>query len=206
MFEDIKKEIIKYGKLAGEKDLTPAFSGNISVRCGDKIIITASNTVKSNLGIDDFAVLDFEGNQIEGTKKSSSEKMLHIRFYKERTSIGSIFHLHSPYLTAFALAGCEIPDNIYPSSTYAFGHVPVAGYALPGSKELAEKTAEYFKENDIILMQNHGVIVSGKDIKDAFLKAELCESFAKSIIFSKILGGANILSEEDVKNIYALRS
>ena len=78
MFESIKDEIILYGKIAGERNLTPGISGNISVRCGDKIVITTSGSANSFLNYDDLCVIDFEGNLLEGTNKASSEKFVHI--------------------------------------------------------------------------------------------------------------------------------
>ena len=54
-------------------------------------------------------------------------------------------------------------------------------------------------------MANHGVIIAGKDIKDAFYKLDLCENYAKTVIGAKLLGGAKILPEEEVEKIYSLR-
>jgi hypothetical protein len=42
-------------------------------------------------------------------------------------------------------------------------------------------------------------------LKDAYLKLELCEEYAKTMIFSKILGGARILSDEEVEKIKLLK-
>ena len=93
MFEELKKELIEYGKLAGVKNFTPGFSGNLSARCGDKILITATGTANGYLSEDDFALIDFDGNKIEGDKKPSSEKMLHVEFYRQREDINYIFHV-----------------------------------------------------------------------------------------------------------------
>ena len=54
-------------------------------------------------------------------------------------------------------------------------------------------------------MANHGVIVGGKDVKETYLKLELCEAYAQSVICSNLLGGAKILSEDEVEKIYSLR-
>ena len=77
MFEDIKNDIISFGRIAGNRNLTPGISGNISVRCDDKIIITTSGSANSFLNNEDICVIDFAGNLIEGSKKASSEKFLH---------------------------------------------------------------------------------------------------------------------------------
>lgn len=205
MIDVVKNELIEYGKLAGVKDFTPGFSGNLSARCGNKILITATGTANGYLSEDDFALIDFEGNIIDGNKKPSSEKMLHVEFYNQREDINYIFHVHSPYLTAFSAAGKALDKNILAEIVYCFDYIPLAEYALPGSKELVENTSKFFKDFDVVLMANHGVIVGGKDVKDAYLKLELCEAYAQTVLFSNLLGGAKMLPSEEVKKIYSLR-
>ena len=205
MIDVVKNELIEYGKLAGVKNFTPGFSGNLSARCGNKILITATGTANGYLSEDDFALIDFEGNIIGGNKKPSSEKMLHVEFYKQREDINYIFHVQSPYLTAFSAAGKALDKNILAEIVYCFDYIPLAEYALPGSKELVENTSKFFKDFDVVLMANHGVIVGGKDVKDAYLKLELCEAYAQTVLFSNLLGGAKMLPSEEVKKIYSLR-
>ncbi len=204
MFEEIKNEIIKYGKLSGGKNYTPGISGNISVRTENNVVITSSGSANGMLAGDDFSVIDFEGNIIEGAKPSS-EKFLHLEYYRQREDINAILHFHSPCLTAFAASALALDAPILPEIVFCFGNIPLAKYALPGSKDLVAETAKYFKTHDVILMQNHGVIAGGKDLKDAYLKLELCEEYARTMIFSKILGGAKILSDEDVEKINSLK-
>lgn len=204
MFEDKKNELIEYGRMAGDKNYTPGISGNLSARCGDMVVITSSGVANGYLTENDFAVVDFDGNAIEG-EKPSSERMLHIEFYKKRPEMNYVMHVHSPYLTAFASAGIALDDKISPEIIYCFEKIPLAEYSIPGSKELVEKTSKYFEKYDVVLMANHGVIIAGKDIKDAFYKLDLCENYAKTVICAKLLGGAKILPEEEVEKIYLLR-
>ncbi len=202
----IKQEIIKYGHLAGVKDYTPGISGNISARYGDNVIITASGSANGYLDSDDLVIIDFDGNIVEGDKKASSEKFLHLEFYKKRPDVNCIFHVHSPYLTAFASCGIGLSEGISPEIIYCFGEIPIAQYAIPGSDELVKKTSKYFDDFDVILMQNHGVIIGAESVKDAYLKLELAENYAKTIICTKFLGGAKILPVEEIKKIYLLRN
>lgn len=204
MFEDKKNELIEYGRMAGDKNYTPGISGNLSARCGDMVVITSSGVANGYLTENDFAVVDFDGNAIDG-EKPSSERMLHIEFYKKRPEMNYVMHVHSPYLTAFASAGIALDDKISPEIIYCFEKIPLAEYSIPGSKELVEKTSKYFENYDVVLMANHGVIIAGKDIKDAFYKLDLCENYAKTVICAKLLGGAKILPEEEVEKIYLLR-
>ena len=206
MFKDLKNELIKYGSLSGARGYTPGLSGNMSCRRGDKIVITSTGTANGFLSEDDICIIDFNGNISDGKKRPSSEMHLHLEFYRQREDINAILHFHSPHLTAFALSGIAPNKNILPEIVYAFGEIPIADYALPGSEDLVKNTSVYFKSHDVILMKNHGVIVGAKDLKNAFLKLETCENYAKTLLFSKILGGAKILPKDEVEKIYSLRN
>ncbi len=203
--KELKEEIIKYGKLAEEKNLTPGVSGNMSARCGDKILITSSGSANGYLSEDDFVLIDFDGNVVEGVKKPSSEKLLHCAFYKMRSDVDYIIHMHSPYLSSFASAGIALDEPIMAENVFYFGKIPLAEYGLPSSVDLVNKTAEYFNEYNAVLMANHGFIVGDKTIKDAFLKLTLAESYAQVVLNTRILGGAKVLTDEQVKEIYELR-
>ena len=80
--KSIKKELIKYGKRAGKKNFTPGVSGNLSARYNDNIVITTSGSANGYLTEDDFVVIDFEGNVVEGEKKPPVKKCSTLNFIK----------------------------------------------------------------------------------------------------------------------------
>ena len=203
--KDIKKELIKYGKIAGKKNLTPGVSGNLSARYGENIVITISGSANGYLSEDDFVVIDFDGNVVEGDKKPSSEKMLHVEFYKLRPDVNYIVHVHSPFLSSFASSGIALDEPIMAENVFYFGSIPLAKYGMPSSMDLVNKTAKYFKDFDAVMMANHGFIVGGKTIKEAYLKLELAESYAQVVFNTKMLGGAVLLNEKQVEEINLLR-
>ena len=118
----LKSELIEYGKLAGVKNFTPGYSGNLSARWGDKILITSSGSANGYLSEDEIVVMDFEGNLLEGNKKPSSEKMLHVEFYKQRPDVNYIIHVHSPYLKISILP--ETADSTHSSTLAKIISVP----------------------------------------------------------------------------------
>lgn len=206
---DYKKtvsELIYYGKLAGEKNFTPGYSGNFSARYGENIIITASGTANGYLTEEDFVVIDFDGNLIEGNGKPSSEKFLHLEFYKKRPDVNYIIHVHPVYLSAFASSGRDLTAPVMPENVFYFGEIPLAEYGLPGSGDLVEKTARFFSTHNAVLMANHGVIIGSATLRDAYMKLELAESYAQTIAVCEVLGGAKYLTNEQVKEIIALKS
>ena len=201
----LENEIIKYGKLCGIKNFTPGYSGNISARYKDGLLLTTSGSSNGYLERKHIVYTDFDGNSLEKGKKPSSEKFLHIEIYKQRKDINYILHVHSPYLSSFASAGKDLMAPIMAENVFYFGGIPLAEYALPSTRALVDNTIKYFDKYDAVLMANHGFIVGAKTIEDAYLKLELAESYAQVVLNTEILGGAKQLSSEDEQEILDLR-
>ena len=203
---EISQQIIKIGRVLGEKNYTPGYSGNISARIDDTVLITVSGSANGHLKDSDFALMDFEGKSLIPNKRPSSEKKLHIEFYKQRPDINFIIHVHSPYLSSFASARKDLLAPVMAENVYYFKGIPLAEYGLPSSDVLVENTAKYFKDYDCVLMANHGVIIGSKTLKDAYLKLELAEQYAQVVLNTYILGGPKPLTEAETQDILALRN
>lgn len=199
-------KLIKVGSLMGKKGYTPGYSGNISARFGKNILITTSGSSNAFLKESDFALINFDAETLTPDRKPSSEKKLHIEFYKMRSDINFILHVHSPYLSSFASAGKDLMAPVMAENVYYFKGIPLAEYGLPSSDELVVNTAKYFNEYDCVLMANHGVIIGSKTLEDAYLKLELAEQYAQVVLNTYILGGPAVLSEEQAKAILNLRN
>lgn len=205
--KELENLLIEYGRLMGNKNLTPGTSGNMSFRYGDKILITTSGTANGFLKHDDFCLIDYDGNAVSGeVGKPSSEKLLHTAIYRKRQDLNVILHVHSPYLCTFASAGIELDKPVMAEITYYFGKIPLAEYALPSTRKLAENTVKFFDEYDAVLMANHGFVVASKTIEDAYQKLELAESYAQVVFNTHLLGGAKLLTEAQKNEILALRN
>ena len=202
---DLKKLIIKYGAKLGEKNMSPATSGNISARFGENILITASGTCLADLCDEDIVLIDQNSNVLNGSKKPSSEKNLHKAIYEIRPDINAIIHCHSPYASAFAVSHIPLSKPIISENVFYFGEIPVAEYALPGSDKLVENTAKYFAKHDAVLLANHGIVIGAGDLKNAYYLMETAETYAQIYINSVILGGAKELSPKDIDEIYAMK-
>lgn len=200
-----KKEIIEYGKKLGAKNMSPATSGNISVRVGENALITASGTCLGDLSEDDIVLIDKNSCVVSGNKKASSEKNLHNAIYALRPDLNAIVHCHAPYVSAFAVCRLPLSKPIISENVFYFGEIPVADYALPGSEKLVKNTVGYFEKHDAVLLANHGIVIGAKDLKNAYYLMETAETFAQIYLNSMLLGGAKELSKADIDEIYALR-
>ncbi len=198
------QDIINIGKTLYNKDLTIGTSGNISVKTRDGILITASGTSLGNLKEDDIVLIDFDGNELEN-KKASSEKMLHVEIYKQRNEVKAIIHTHPQYLTTFACCHKTLDEPIMSENILYFEDIPLAPYAMPSSNQLVENTVKYLQNRDVVLMANHGAIAVAESLKQAYLKMETAEYYAKVTLNTKILGGAKYLSQNDIHELIKLK-
>ena len=199
------KQICDVGRECGIKNFTPGYSGNISARFEDGMLITVSGSANGYLTKDDIVYTGFDGVSKEEGKKPSSEKFLHSAIYQMREDIDFIIHVHPPYLSSFASSNRDLMSPVMAENVFYFGGIPLAEYALPSSMELVNNTVKYFNMYDAVLMANHGFVIGSKTLKDAYLKLELAESYAQVVLNTETLGGANILSEEQTKAILDLR-
>ena len=113
----------------------------------------------------------------------------------------SVIHAHPPGLVTFSVVH-QIPDtSIIPQARAVCGPVGFAEYALPGSELLGKKIVEEFKKNPdykAVIMENHGVVLFGEDIADAYQRFETLELCARTILNAKTLGDPKYLTEEQI--------
>ena len=180
--------------------MTTTSGGNISIidENGD-IWVTPSAVDKGSLRASDIICVK-AGGEIAGKHKPSSEFPFHKAIYTIRPDIKAVIHAHPPALVSFSIAR-TIPDtNIIPQVKNICGPIGYAKYAIPGSDELGQSIADVFKEHyNAAIMENHGTVVGGTDMKDAYERFEILEFCARTIINAKAVGDVKYLSDESVE-------
>lgn len=178
---DTKKMLCRVGKEMKRAGLLAGCDGNISFRRDDgTIVITPSGVSKGHVKPDDLLILDRDGNVLKGQGKPSSETSMHILIYKVRPDVQAIVHAHPVTATAVTVAGLTFPSEIVTEGALVLGaSVPTVPYAAPGSLELAALTAEYAQKANVLLLERHGAVAVGADLKEAWNRMETLEAVAK---------------------------
>lgn len=180
--------------------LTTTSGGNISIidENGD-VWVTPSAIDKGTLRASDIVCVRADGT-IEGRHKPSSEYPFHIAIYKNRPEIKAVLHAHPPALVSFSIVR-QIPDtNVIPQAKHICGPIGYAPYALPGSNELGDVIADEFKKGvNAVIMENHGTVVGGTDLNDAFQRFETLEFCARTLINGSTIGKPNYLTNDQIK-------
>ncbi len=179
--------------------LTTTSGGNISVidEKGD-IWVTPSAIDKGTLRSSDIVCVRNDGT-IDGRHKPSSEYPFHLAIYKCRPEIKAVIHAHPPALVSFSIVR-QIPNtNVIPQAKHVCGPIGYAPYALPGSNELGDVIAKEFEKGvNAVIMENHGTVVGGTDLSDAFQRFETMEFCARTLINGSTIGKPNYLTDEQI--------
>lgn len=190
MLEHLKNKVIDIAKQAQDIGLCKHMSGNFSIRDRESgyVVVTPSAVDRQVLVTEDICVLNLKGEIIEKRegRKPSSETMMHLEIYKTREDIQAVAHTHSKFATSFSVLNKSIPAVIYEVAAFGLrdGIVPVAPFAIPGTKALAESVIEPVKRADMFLLEKHGVVACGKDLDEAFLKVQYAEELAEIYFYS----------------------
>ncbi|MDR3565856.1 MAG: class II aldolase/adducin family protein [Negativicutes bacterium] len=195
----IQAEIVATGQTLLANRLVTGTWGNVSTRIpgGELVAITPSGRDYRSLTAEEIVVVDLQGQVVTGGKPSS-ELPLHLAIYNRRRDVQAIVHTHSVFASACAVARKSIPPVIEDLIQLVGGAVDVAEYALPGTAELAENTVEALADKQAVLLANHGVIGCGATLGEAILACELVEKAAEIYLYANMLGGAEVLGDEDV--------
>ncbi len=187
-----------------DRALTTTSGGNISMigENGD-IWITPTGVDKGLMKPTDIVCVKADG-MIVGEHKPSSEYPFHLAIYKARPDIKAIIHAHPPGLVAFSIVRKTPNTNVLPQAKFLCGEIGYASYALPGTDGLGESIAvEFLKGRSVVIMENHGTVIGGSNIADAYQKFEAIESTARSLLYANMIGKPSYLSNEQIASYAA---
>jgi L-fuculose-phosphate aldolase len=185
----LKEQICEMGHRLWKRAYVDGNGGNMAIRVGEDIALCTPTLVsKGSLKPSDMCLVDFEGNQLCGTKKRTSEILMHLQMMKKQPKAFATCHCHPPYATAFAVAGIAPPTCMLPEYE-VFCSVGVAPYRTPGSPDMGKLVADLTDDYNTILMANHGVVTwSHNNIEEAYWRMEIIEAYCRTIVVAGQLG------------------
>ncbi|RJE83963.1 class II aldolase/adducin family protein [Paenibacillus sp. 1011MAR3C5] len=187
---DIRKELQHTGKYMMQYGLAWGNAGNISARSeGDRYVITASGTFLGELDETDLIECDMSG-AVYGTERKvpSKETPMHRAVYENRPEIGAVLHASPFYSTLVACSDIEIPSNWFVETMYYLEKVERVPYYHPGSEALGEGVREKAKHANILLLENHGVLVYDTSIREARMALQTLEMACRMLVESQSAG------------------
>lgn len=186
---ELKLQICDIGRRLWQRAYVDGNGGNIAIKVGEDVVLCTPTLVsKGFMKPEDLCLVDMEGNQLAGTKKRTSEILMHLQIMKRQPRAVASVHCHPPYSTAFAVVGMEPPTCMIPEYE-VFASVAVAPYRTPGTPEMGKLVADLSDKHNTILMANHGVVTwSHNNVEDAYFKMEILEAYCRTVLVASQLG------------------
>ncbi|WP_274648683.1 class II aldolase/adducin family protein [Paenibacillus humicola] len=185
--ETVRKQLQHTGKYMMEYELAWGNSGNISARTEvDRYLITASGTFLGELDDADLIECDLAGNTYAASgRRASKETPMHRAVYESRPEINAVLHASPFYSTLVAASKLAIPTNWFIESMYYLEKVERVPYYHPGSEALGEGVREKAKLANILLLENHGVLVYDTSVQEARMALQTLEMACRMLIVSQ---------------------
>ncbi len=177
---DLRADLIATARALQPAGLNKGTAGNVSVRDGDGFLITPTGLPYDTLAADDIPRMALDGSHT-GRRQPSSEWRFHRDLYAARTEVGAVLHAHSPFAVSLACLRRGIPPFHYMIARFGGDTIRCADYAIFGSAELSTAAMQAMAGRKGCLLANHGLLVAGRDLTEAFALAveleELCEQY-----------------------------
>ncbi len=197
-----RDQIVEVIKRIYDHGMTTTSGGNVSVRDenGD-VWITPARVDKGNLRREDIVRIRPTGER-EGLHPPSSESPFHLSVYQARPDLHAVIHAHPGALVSFSICGQAPNTRLFPEAWHVCGEVAFASYALPGSRRLGERIADQFGSSarpSCVVLENHGVVVGGETLAQAFERFETLEFTAQILLNARLLGPVHYLSDAQIE-------
>ena len=188
----LREELVAISLRSYERGLVPGVSGNNSVRVPgtDTMLIKTSGSCMGDMTPEDTVHMTLGGDVLDGERRPSKEWQFHAAIYRVRPDVGAVAHLHPPYSVAFSVAG-QIPPLVTAATRGHVREIGMVGLLPAGSIELAEavEAAMHGSKLRAVLMQEHGTITVGPDLRTAYYRTEYLEDNARVALLAGMAAG-----------------
>lgn len=204
--QKIREELTKYARKAVTQGLVVGPGGNISARSGGTMLLSPSGYALEDIEPDEWIAVDIETGETQSeSTRPSSEVLMHLYSYRVNPDIQAVVHTHPAYTIALSLVFDHLP-HLFPDQSALVGDIGFVPYVLPTTKLLADAAAAKITEHTALILMNHGLVTTGKNLREAYYRTQVVEESAKVYMIAKAAGEPRILTAEQYKEIQSLES
>lgn len=165
-----RQELVDFGRRLVAGGYTVGRDGNLSVREGAGILITASGVAKERLTEDDLVGIE--------SSRRSSEWAVHAAIYRARPDVAAVIHAHPIHACVLAVRGEPLEPLLDEVAPVLGGRIEVAEHAESGSERLGENAVAALADRHAVILANHGTVTVGATLEEAFYRLEVLERAA----------------------------
>jgi L-fuculose-phosphate aldolase len=181
----------------GYADLT---LGHVSARSPDgEIWIKRKGVALDEVEADDVVALDDTEAMLH------LETVLHTGVYRARPDVGAVVHGHPPYATALGATTTDLSVLTHDGILFADGVARFDDPDLIVDDDKGGRVAAVLGSRRAVLLNNHGVLVVGKDVPWAVLTAATLERAAQLQSIASTLGELRPIGPELARQLLPVK-
>jgi L-fuculose-phosphate aldolase len=165
--------------------LVSCYSGNLSIKLGEHLLITHRGSMLGSIGEADLVETGITKND-RATPLASTELEVHRSIYK-KTSALAVVHAHPPYAVALSftedeIISCDIEGRAL------LPKVPILGKQVEvKAGDLAEEIAEALRQYRVVLVRGHGSFAASQLLEEAYYYTTVLEQSCRLLYLLKAL-------------------
>lgn len=197
---ELRQALLSVVAMLEDKGFNHGSSGNVSCRIGDDTLITPTGGNSANMTPERLVRLDRHGETV-GEGIPSSEWHMHLAILNAYPHVQAVIHTHADACVALSCLARPIPAFHYMIASFGGNDVPCAPYATFGTRALADGAVAALKTRKACLLANHGMIVVGTSLQQAFDLAVKLETLAQQYILARQAGEPAILPDDEMERV-----
>jgi L-fuculose-phosphate aldolase len=198
---EVRRKLSEFVRRAYRQRLFISTLGSFSARVDEtSFVVTPFEVDRGQVDAADL-VLVREG-RFERGKSPSRAAAVHAAIYRRHPEIGAILNAAPVNATAFGVTGIALDTRTIPESYVVVREVARAAYGVQfgDGREMAETIGP---KRPTAILENDGVLVTGRDVLEAFDRLEVLESTAEAIINCRPVGPLRPLGDQVTKELEA---
>ena len=190
---ELRRELSDFVRRGCRQRLLISTEGSFSARVdASQFLITPTQRDRETLAPDDFVLVD--GPRREAGKQASRAARAHQAIYDAHPHVQAIVFAHPIHATAFSVTAAELDVRTIPESYVFLRDVDRVPYGVQYRDD--GSIAGYVSERQpAALLQNDGVVVTGRSVLDAFDRLEVLDATAEAVIKAKPIGPVAKMSD-----------
>ncbi len=196
----LRRAMVEVARELDARGLNRGTAGNVGARCGDGLLVTPSGVPARELSQASMVLLSAQG-EVVGAGRPSSEWRFHRDILRARPELHAVVHVHSPFATALACLGLEVPPFHYMIAAAGGSTIRCAPYALFGTQALSDHAVAALQDRRACLLANHGMIAAGAGLEQALALCIEVESLCEQYWRARQLGQPQLLSPAQMAEV-----
>lgn len=196
---ELRRQLSLFVRRGCRQRLLISTEGSFSARIDDRsFLITPTQRDRELLGVDDFVWV--QGDHCEAGKHPSRAARAHQAIYAQHPDVQAIVFAHPVNATAFSCTDSDLDVRTIPESYVFLRDVQRVPYGLQYGDQ--QRLASLISSNSpAAVLENDGVLVTGRSVLDAFDRLEVLESTAEAVINARAIGEISAMSDEVIAEL-----